>query len=474
MGFTLPYKYGGLNLPCVLYTMSNDIVSRADAALMNLYGLQGIAETINNFASDDIKEQILPRMASGELTGAMVLTEPDAGSDLQSVKTQAYQDAQGNWYVNGVKRFITNGCGDILLVLCRTEPNIADARGLSCLLVEKGPKVKVRRLEHKLGINGSPTCEIVFDNAPAKLIGSRQRGLITYVMSLMNGARTGIAAQSLGIGEAAYRAARQYAAERKQFNVTIDQFPAIRELLVDMSVDLQAARSLTYFPAYCVDLEQAQERRVAADKANPESGAWRKESRHYRAFNKMLTPMAKYYSAEMSLRVANNAVSVLGGSGYMKDYPVERYLRDARITSIYEGTSQLQIVAAVAGVLGGTLKDVVEEVLAKHEWVGELADSVAKIREGLDMLVECAAFIKEQSAECYRDLYARDIVDMGEIVLIGALFADEATESGEKTKVLARWLATGIPQLKAKREKILAGATTVVDEFDTLAPYAEP
>ncbi|MCK4277005.1 MAG: acyl-CoA dehydrogenase family protein, partial [Phycisphaerae bacterium] len=203
MGFTLPYRYGGLNCPNLIYTMSNEIVSRADAALMNIYGLQGIAETINAFASEEIKAQYLRDMASGKHTGAMALTEPDAGSDLQAVKVQAYQDDDGNWFVRGVKRFITNGCGEILLVLSRSEPEITDGRGLSLLLVERGPKVKIRRLENKLGIHGSPTCEIFFDDAPARLIGERQRGLITYVMSLMNGARIGIAAQALGIGEAA-------------------------------------------------------------------------------------------------------------------------------------------------------------------------------------------------------------------------------------------------------------------------------
>ncbi|MGB2822647.1 MAG: acyl-CoA dehydrogenase family protein, partial [Phycisphaerae bacterium] len=255
MGFTLPYRFGGLNCPNLLYTMSNEIVSRADAALMNVYGLQGIAETINAFASDEIKRKYLPRMASGEWTGAMVLTEPDAGSDLQAVKVRAWQDGEGNWFVRGVKRFITNGCGDVLLVLCRTEPEISDGRGLSLLLVERSQRVKVRRLENKLGIHGSPTCELFFDDAPAKLIGERQRGLITYVMSLMNGARVGIAAQSLGIGEAAYRVARDYAHSRRQFDTPIENFPAVRELLVNMSVDIQAARALTYHGSFCVDVE---------------------------------------------------------------------------------------------------------------------------------------------------------------------------------------------------------------------------
>ena len=213
-GCTIPYRLGGLNMPCTVLTACNEIVSRADAALMNIFGLQGIAETINQFADENIKEEYIPKLCDGTYTGAMVLTEPDAGSDLQSVKTTAWQDADGNWFVNGVKRFITNGCGDVLLVLARTEPEFSDGRGLSCLLVEKGPKVKVRRLEHKLGINGSPTCEMVFDDAPAKLVGLRKRGLITYVMSLMNGARVGISAQGTGIGEAAYRAARDYASSR--------------------------------------------------------------------------------------------------------------------------------------------------------------------------------------------------------------------------------------------------------------------
>ncbi len=355
MGFTLPYRFDGLNAPGLVYSMSNDIISRADASLMNLYGLQGIAETINAFASEDIKAAYLPRMASGELSGAMVLTEPDAGSDLQAVKTRAYQNEAGEWFVHGVKRFITNGCGDVLLVLARTEPDIADGRGLSCLLVERGPRVKVRRLEQKLGIKGSPTCELYFNHAPAKLIGQRQRGLITYVMSLMNGARIGIASQSLGIGEAAVRAARDYAAVRKQFGTTIDQFPAVRDLLVEMNIDLQAARALTYYAAYNVDLETGLEARLAGklDSDPAVMQQLRQESRRYKGFNKLLTPMAKYYASEMSMRVANSSLAVLGGSGYMKDYPVERLVRDSRITTIYEGTSQIQRLIISREILRG-------------------------------------------------------------------------------------------------------------------------
>ncbi|MCJ7544198.1 MAG: acyl-CoA dehydrogenase family protein [Phycisphaerae bacterium] len=487
MGFTLPYRFGGLNFPNVVYTMSNDIISRADASLMNLYGLQGIAETINAFADETIKQQYLPRMASGELTGAMVLTEPDAGSDLQSVKTSGHdssaekpatvwQDGEGNWFVRGVKRFITNGCGDVLLVLARSEPEITDGRGLSLFLVERGPWVKVRRLENKLGIHGSPTCELFFNDAPAKLIGERQRGLITYVMSLMNGARIGIAAQGLGIGEAAYRVARGYAHSRKQFDTAIENFPAVRELLVDMSTDLQAARALTYHAAFCVDLEYGALRKLEfgnvtdAEKVK----ALRGDSRKYGRYNKLLTPMAKYYASEMSMRVSNSAMAVLGGSGYMKDYPVERHLRDSRITTIYEGTSQLQIVAAVAGVASGTGQTLVEELITRP-WPEDIAPLIEQIRSGLSLLEKAVAAVKAQGT-AYRNLYARKLVDIGVVLVIAAIFCDHATASDRKKAVARRWLADKMPEIRKNVEQITSGDLSVVEQFEALAgpvPVAE-
>ncbi len=483
MGFTLPYQFGGLNCPNVVYTMSNDIISRADASLMNLYGLQGIAETINAFATEEIKQEYLPRMARGEWTGAMVLTEPDAGSDLQSVKTigaenghkpdqpaGVHQDAQGNWYVRGVKRFITNGCGEVLLVLARSEPDISDGRGLSLFLVERGPKVKIRRLENKLGIHGSPTCEIFFDSAPAKLIGERQRGLITYVMSLMNGARIGIAAQALGIGEAAYRVARDYAHSRKQFDTAIENFPAVRELLVDMSLDLQAARALTYHAAFCVDLEYGALRKLNfGDVSDPDlKKRLRAEARKFGRFNKLLTPMAKYYASEMSMRVANSAMAVLGGSGYMKDYPVERHLRDSRITTIYEGTSQLQVVAAVAGMTSGTCQTLLEE-LTSRDWPENVAPLVERIRGGLALLGECVDFIKTHSGGGYRDLYARKLVDIGIYLIVATLFCEHATASDRKLAVARRWLADKMPEIHRNAEQIRSGDSSVVSEFEALA-----
>jgi hypothetical protein len=309
---------------------------------MNLFGLQGIAETVNAFANDEIKDEVLPRFARGEVTGAMVLTEPDAGSDLQSVRLKAELDENGVWRLNGVKRFITNGCGEILLTLARSEPHISDGRGLSLFISERSEHIKVRHLEKKLGIHGSPTCELVYTNAPARLVGERQRGLITYVLALMNGARVGIAAQSLGIAEAAYRLARVYAHTRHQFGGPIEKLPAVAELVTDMNIDLQAARALTYETARICDREnnnlrvlELSQRPLEAEEAKQR----KKLARELKRINGMLTPLSKYYASEMCVRVTHNTIQVLGGSGYMRDYPAERYLRDARITTIYEGTS---------------------------------------------------------------------------------------------------------------------------------------
>jgi alkylation response protein AidB-like acyl-CoA dehydrogenase len=471
MGCTLPYYLGGLNMPCTVLTACNDIVSRADASLMNMFGLQGIAETINAFADEEIKKQYVPKLCTGEYTGAMVLTEPDAGSDLQSVKVSATQDADGNWVVNGVKRFITNGCGDVLLVLARTESEFTDARGLSCLLVEKGPWVKVRRLEHKLGINGSPTCELVFDNAPAKLIGQRKRGLITYVMSLMNGARVGISAQGTGIGEAAYRAARDYAASRKQFGVTIDTFPALRELIAEMSVELQASRLLAYYSSKCVDLEMGLAKKFEAQKGSPDAQETRKRMKLYAAFNKMLTPMAKYYASEMSMRASNGAVAVLGGSGYMKDYPVERYLRDARITTIYEGTSQLQVVAAIAGVMGGTVKDVVADIVEGIELEGANKEAFAKVEALMGELDAAIAAVRENpEGKTYHDLHARKLVDAAIAVVTGALFVRLAAKIPAKSAALAHHLAYAFPAARCELAKATAGYCASFNDFEALAP----
>ncbi len=470
MGFTLPHRYGGLNCPTTIYTMATEIVSRADASLMNIFGLQGIAETIEAFASDAIKEEYLPKFANGEVTGAMALTEPDAGSDLQSVALRAFEDEDGRWRLDGVKRFITNGCGDVVLTLARSEPEIKDGRGLSFFVVDRGPRLKVRRLEQKLGIHGSPTCELVYDNAPAKLIGERQLGLIRYTMSLMNGARLGIAAQSLGIAEAAYRVARRYAHTRQQFGVPIEEFPAVAEMVVDMKVAIEATRALVYETAYSCDLENNNQRIL---KTNPPTDAdeakrRKQDARLYKRRNGMLTPMSKYFASEMCVRVANDALQVLGGSGYMADYPVERLVRDARITTIYEGTSQMQIVAAVRGVCGGAF----EKWIEKAERVECSEDAANELRQelktGKELLLEAIPFVKKQGV-VYMDLYGRRIVEAAITLLIGHLLLRHSASNERKRLVAKRFIETRIPVLKSDLALVHSGDTTVMSEYATLA-----
>jgi alkylation response protein AidB-like acyl-CoA dehydrogenase len=477
MGFTLPRKYGGLNCPCTIYTMANEIVARADCSLTNLFGLQGIAETIYAFADDPIRDEYLPRFSKGEVTGAMVLTEPDAGSDLQAVRLRAYQDEKGNWFLNGVKRFITNGCGEVLLVLARSEPDISDGRGLSLFVTERSPKVRVRHLEEKLGIHGSPTCELVFDDTPCRLIGERQRGLITYVMALMNGARVGIAAQSLGVAEAAYRLARTYAHTRCQFGGPIERLPAVAELVTDMKIDLEGARALAYETSRVCDHENNNARVLEwGGPLEKEEEKRRKQlSRSFKRMNGMLTPMSKYYCSEMSVRVAHNTIQVLGGSGYMKDYAAERYLRDSRITTIYEGTSQLQCVAAVRGVSSGAFETWAAEWENKNYDDPVLAELKAQLIDGKRRVLEAVQFVKSK-ASAYLDLSGRRLVDSAIAVIIGHLFLGQAAVNDRKKRVAKRFIAREMPVLKMNCEQVLSGDMSALEEYSVLAgpvPTAE-
>ena len=470
MGFTLPREYGGLFCPMLIYTMANEIVSRADTSLMNLFGLQGIAETINAFASQEIKNEVLPLFARGEVTGAMVLTEPDAGSDLQAVRLRAYQDEQGNWLLNGVKRFITNGCGEILLVLARSEPEISDGRGLSLFLAKRSERVRVRHLENKLGIHGSPTCELVFDDTPARLIGERQRGLITYVMALMNGARVGIAAQSLGVAEAAYRLARTYAHTRQQFGGPIERLPAVAEMVTDMRIDIEAARALCYETCRICDHENSNLRVLEwGPELDKEERKRRMQiSRALKRLNGMLTPMSKYYCSEMCCRVTDRTIQVLGGSGYMKDYAAERYLRDARITTIYEGTSQLQIVAAVRGVSSGAFESWTEQYEQKSYDDPLLERLKQKLLEGKRRVLEAVVFVKGQGT-AYLDLSGRRLVDAAIAVIIGHLLLGQGAVNERKKRVARRFIEREMPVLGMHCEQILSGDTTPLEEYQLLA-----
>ncbi len=472
MGFTLPYRFGGLNCPNLIYSMAIEIVSRADASLMNIFGLQGIAETINAYADEEIKQQYLPQFAAGKVTGAMVLTEPDAGSDLQAVKTRAYQDENGNWYINGVKRFITNGCGEVLLVLARSEER-AGGLGLSLFLCEQGPRVKIRRTEDKLGIHGSPTCEIFFEDTPAKLIGERQRGLVTYVMSLMNGARVGIAAQAVGIAEAAYRVARDFAASRRQFDVSIDQLPAVRDMLMEMKIAIEAGRALLYECSWAVDHERWYLWQTESGKITDkeELKKVKNESRKFKRLAAMLTPMAKYYCTEMCNKVAYDSIQVLGGSGYMRDYPVERHYRDARITNIYEGTSQLQIVAAVRGVASGTANKAFDE-FAGLDWPEDMADLNEKLKESAKKLSEALVFVKQQGTE-YMDLYGRKIVDVACDIYLGYLFLRQGLHSERKKEIARRFILSAVPRIQANCELIKSGDKSTFDKFDSIVGAVE-
>jgi alkylation response protein AidB-like acyl-CoA dehydrogenase len=474
MGFTLPHRFGGLNFPNLIYTMAIEMVSRADAALMNIFGLQGIAETINAFASEQIKQNYLRKFSEGKVTGAMVLTEPDAGSDLQAVKLRAFQDSEGRWFLHGVKRFITNGCGEVLLVLARSETDRSGGLGLSLFVCEPGPTMHIRRLEDKLGIHGSPTCEIFFDNTPCDIIGERQRGLVTYVMSLMNGARIGIAAQSMGIAEAAFRVARDYAATRKQFGVAIEKLPAVRDMLIDMKIAIEAGRALLYETSRVVDMEIGYAKRLEEHppEDKEEAKELKNESRKYKRCAAMLTPMSKYYCSEMCNRVAYDSIQVLGGSGYMRDYAVERHARDARITTIYEGTSQLQVVAAVRGVCSGTAEKYIAE-LAAFDYDGEVKDLLVILDEGTRLLTESIPFVKEQGNE-YMDLYGRALVDIAIDLINGYLLCGQASTKVDMEAPVAEAGAGGKGQtISMKERKAMAARRYVTKNAPKIAALAK-
>lgn len=459
MGFTLPRKYGGILMPHTVYAAAIEMVSRADAALMTLFGLQDIAETILRFASDDLKDKYLPRFASGEATGAMVLTEPDAGSDLQAVRLKASPDpADPNlWRLNGVKRFITNGCGDVLLVLARSEEGTRDGRGLSLFIAEKGPAIRVRRIEDKLGIHGSPTCELQFNNCPAWLVGRRRFGLIKYTMDLMNGARLAIAAQSVGVCEAAYREALAYAHSREQFGKPIVHFPAVADLLVGMRLKLELARTLTIDCGVAVDFEKEYESR-------PEAKALYKK---WHGYASALTPMAKYYASEAAVELTNSALAILGGSGFMRDYPVERYLRDARITNIYEGTSQLQVVAILAGLLGGDLDSLFADFAARS-YAGGTAKHLPAATQALELFNKALDYVKQRAERDYTDLVARNLADMA-IDVYNAFRLIQLGEASESKALLAGIFVPAMTRrVRAAHDAVTSGNRLLLDAYPTL------
>ena len=435
MGISIPRRYNGLNFSLVPYIMAADMVSRADAGFVNIWGLQDCAETIYEFANEEQKAKYLPRVCAGE-TMAMDLTEPDAGSDLQAVMLKAtYSEADGCWYLNGVKRFITNGDGDIALVLARSEEGTKDGRGLSMFIYDKNDGgVTVRRIENKMGIKGSPTCELVFKNARAELCGSRKMGLIKYVMALMNGARLGIAAQSVGISQAAYNEGLAYARDREQFGKKIITLPAVADMLSLMKAKLDAGRALLYQCARYVDVYKALDDIARERKLTPEE---RTEQKTYAKLADSLTPLAKGMNSEYCNQNTFDALQIHGGSGFMMDYPIQRYYRDARITNIYEGTTQLQVVAAIRYVTNGSYLAQMREF--EQAEVSEAVKPLqAQAKALADLFEQAVEHVKEAQSQELQDLCARHLVEMAADVIMLHLLCYNATQQPELFEKSAR------------------------------------
>ena len=426
-GLSMPRRYGGLNLPNAIFSMASEIIAAADAGFQNIWSLQSCIDTLYEFGSEEQRQKFIPRICAGE-TMSMDLTEPDAGSDLQRVMLKATQDEDGTWRLNGVKRFITNGDSDIHLVLARSEEGTKDGRGLSMFIYDKRDGgVTVRHIEHKLGIHGSPTCELVYKNAKAELCGNTRLGLIKYVMALMNGARLGIAAQSVGVEQEAYNEGLAYAKERAQFGEKIINFPAVYDMLSRMKAKLDAGRSLLYCCARYVDIYKALEDIARDTKLTPEE---RQEMKKYTRLADAFTPLAKGMNSEYANQNAYDAISIHGGSGFIMEYKCQRLFRDARIFSIYEGTTQLQVVAAIRYITNGTYLSIIKEMLES-----EVSDDLKALKERVAKLVDLyeAAInkVKEANDQAVHDFLARRLYNMTGDIVMSLLILDDATKAPE-------------------------------------------
>lgn len=426
-GISMPRRYNGLNMPITPYSMASEIVSAADAGFQNIWSLQDCIETLYEFGSEEQRQKYIPRVCAGE-TMSMDLTEPDAGSDLQRVMLKATQDEDGTWRLNGVKRFITNGDSDIHLVLARSEEGTRDGRGLSMFIYDKRDGgVTVRHIEHKLGIHGSPTCELVYKNAKAELCGSTRLGLIKYVMALMNGARLGIAAQSVGVSQAAYDEALKYARERKQFDTAIVKFPAVYDMIARIKAKLDAGRSILYQTARYVDIYKALEDISRERKLTPEERA---ELKKYSRLADAFTPLAKGMNSEYANQNTYDAIQVHGGSGFIMEYKCQRLYRDARIFSIYEGTTQLQVVAAIRYITNGTYLGIIKEMLEK-EVAEELQPLKARVVEMVQLYEQALEYVKEAQDQEVQDFLARRLYNMTGDIVMSLLILEDATRSAE-------------------------------------------
>ena len=426
-GLSMPRRYGGLNLPNAIFSMASEIIAAADAGFQNIWSLQSCIDTLYEFGSEEQRQKYIPRICAGE-TMSMDLTEPDAGSDLQRVMLKATQDEDGTWRLNGVKRFITNGDSDIHLVLARSEEGTKDGRGLSMFIYDKRDGgVTVRHIEHKLGIHGSPTCELVYKNAKAELCGNTRLGLIKYVMALMNGARLGIAAQSVGVEQEAYNEGLAYAKERAQFGEKIINFPAVYDMLSRMKAKLDAGRSLLYCCARYVDIYKALEDIARDSKLTPEE---RQEMKKYTRLADAFTPLAKGMNSEYANQNAYDAISIHGGSGFIMEYKCQRLFRDARIFSIYEGTTQLQVVAAIRYITNGTYLNIIKEML-ESEVSDDLKALKARVAKLVDLYEAAINKVKEANDQSVHDFLARRLYNMTGDIVMSLLILDDATKSPE-------------------------------------------
>ena len=426
-GLSMPRRYGGLNLPNAIFSMASEIIAAADAGFQNIWSLQSCIDTLYEFGSEEQRQKYIPRICAGE-TMSMDLTEPDAGSDLQRVMLKATQDEDGTWRLNGVKRFITNGDSDIHLILARSEEGTKDGRGLSMFIYDKRDGgVTVRHIEHKLGIHGSPTCELVYKNAKAELCGNTRLGLIKYVMALMNGARLGIAAQSVGVEQEAYNEGLAYAKERAQFGEKIINFPAVYDMLSRMKAKLDAGRSLLYCCARYVDIYKALEDIARDTKLTPEE---RQEMKKYTRLADAFTPLAKGMNSEYANQNAYDAISIHGGSGFIMEYKCQRLFRDARIFSIYEGTTQLQVVAAIRYITNGTYLNIIKEML-ESEVSDDLKALKARVAKLADLYEAAINKVKEANDQAVHDFLARRLYNMTGDIVMSLLILDDATKAPE-------------------------------------------
>jgi alkylation response protein AidB-like acyl-CoA dehydrogenase len=487
MGAMLPWEYGGLNLPETVYSMMVEMISRAESGLMTVFGLGEIAASISELADESLKQRFLPRFSRGEVTGAMVLTEPDAGSDLGAVQTKAvYDEAAGIWRINGVKRFITNGCADVQLVLARSEEGSTDARGLSLFLLERDETVRIRRIENKMGLHASPTCEIQYNNTPAYLIGKRRFGLLRHAMALMNGARLAVGAQAIGVAEAAFREAFRYASARIQFGRPIRYLPAVARMLISMRAEIEGGRALLFETSRWVDLNKVYEQALAegATAAAPDPNL-RQKQKQAASYSDLLTPLTKYYNTEMGNRVCYQAMQVHGGVGYMQEFNVERYYRDVRVTNIYEGTSQLQVVAALGKLLGHALDPLLGEwaaaarkfsaanlpqsdpTVAEDEPLGKLYASLVEANQLFIQAVDCL----KSNVRDVIDYYAVDLVDMACYLANSWLLLKDASLSKadqQKREVARVYIVERLPEIHRAGEAIGTADASLLQVRETL------